>query len=181
MAIIKEQIKVQCNEFLQQVGETQVSGRTATIKVKGLRPGAGKVDISYGEGEPTAVNITVNDIPTPGDFTAAKNSVETGDVVKLTQAFDVAPSGHENVTFEYPAGVTEVPESKKLEGNAVTVEVNITTAGEHVIKSKYMEMETGKQLTITAADPSITRATASPESVDEEAETTITVNFNELA
>lgn len=181
MAITKEEIKVTLSEQLQQVGEISVSGRSATFKVKGLTPGQGTITVKYTEGgEEKTAQVTVNNTPTAGDFTPATANVEIGDKIKLTQAFDVAPSV-EDVTFELPEGLTEVPESKKLEGTNVTVEVTMVTAGEKVVKSKYKGKETGKQVTLTGTSPSITGVAADPTTIDEGGESTVTVTFNELA
>lgn len=180
MAINKEEIKITLSEGLQQVGEVAVEGRTATFRVKGIVPGAQTVKVKYGDnGTDVTEEITVVNIPDAGDLTAAKTTVEVGEKVKLTQAFDVVPE-LDDVTFELPEGVTEVPGSKQIEDTNVICEVTIGTAAEHTITTKYKTVGTGKSVTITGVNPEIEVVVASPDSIDEQAETTITTTFNEL-
>lgn len=179
MAIDKAKLTLELGEGgeLTQVGEWAVSGRSATIKVRGAKAGSGTFTVKYdGKGDKSG-SITVVATPTPGDLTSASPTVETGDKVKLTQAFNVAPDLGD-VTFEYPEGVEEVPESKKIEGQNVTVEVTVKTAGEKIIKSKYKGADE-KSVTITGTDPVMSSATASPDSISEGEESAITVAFEE--
>lgn len=162
MAIKKEHIKLTIPEGLQQVGDLVVTGRTATFRVKGITPGKKTISAKHRDGgTPVQTEVTVVEVPTAGNLTAVKNAVETGEKVKITQAFDKAPVIGD-VDFELPAGVNLVAESKQLEGNNVVAEVMVKTAGQKVIKSKYKTVLTGKQVTITGNDPVIQTVTVIP-------------------
>lgn len=177
MAIDKQKLSITFGDGgeLEKVGDWSISGRTATIKVRGVKAGRGTFTIKYdGKGDKTGT-ITVVDIPTIGELTAAASSVEIGDKIKFTLAFDIAPS-LEDVTFTIPEGMTEVSSSKAIEGTNVVVEATMNTAGEKTVKASYKGTE--KTVQVTGTEPAMRDATAEPESINKNEESTVTVNFN---
>lgn len=177
MAINKNEIKVVLSEGLQQVGDISVSDRTATFKVKGITPGQKTIKVRYTSGGADSTKeITVNKVPVPGDLTAAKPSVEVGETVKLTQAFDAAPNLGE-VEFVLPAGVVAAG-SKQSSGTSVTLDVTINAAAAHSISTTFRGQPTSKSVTVTGTNPVIESVTTEHEAVDEQGEDTVTVHFN---
>lgn len=180
MAIQTSKLSIEFGEggYLATSGSwTQTGPRSATIKVRGVKAGIGTFTVKYdGKGDKTGT-ITVAEIAKPGELTLSKSAVELNDVVVVTQNFNIKPS-LDDVTFEYPSTFT-VAKAKAFDGNNVTISLYANTAGENTIKSKYKGANE-KQATLNVVEPTMASAVASPDSINEEEESTITVTFDEV-
>ena len=172
-----ENITVNVNEFLTFNDDAQIVGNTVTFTVTGKAVGAGQITFNARANNMTKT-VTVVEVPVMSGATAKLGKVLLNTPVEIECAFDKAPNA------DFVKVTPNVDEATVTMGN-VSVEGNKAKFNVTILKAVPVELSVvyGSVTKVVnvegVAGPTIKQVSISPDSVQTNADATLTVEFND--